>query len=259
MMPNNHNHQGCGYEEQLVSYLYGETSPAEIALFEAHLDACAPCAAELKAFAGVKFSITEWKTEEFNELPAPAIFIPSQAPQNAPEPDRAGNRLWRSKLSNLLSLSPAWSLTTAAAAILAVFLGIAFFALNSKTGSEVAQRESNSKIAVTPTAEKSPEASNSNTNQNNSAEREPTLNAPQKTPQPQIAVEKRPSNQSSTKTVNNSRPAPKKTETAVTPKNDQFKRSTKNNNDVAPNIVEDEDEDDTLRLAELFEELDTVE
>ena len=55
MMHNNHKKSGCGFDELLVSYLYGETNAAETAKFAAHLETCAGCADELEAFAGVMY------------------------------------------------------------------------------------------------------------------------------------------------------------------------------------------------------------
>ena len=165
MMNNNHKNSGCGYEERLVSYLYGESSAAESAEFESHLQACRSCGDEFEAFSGVKFSINDWKMNEFAALAAPRIEIPYENSSNNKETVGV-QASWWSKLGDLFSLSPAWSLATASLAVLAVGVGIVLFALNYQKDNSIAGQNNNRSNPVTaPTAEKSPEVSNPAANQ----------------------------------------------------------------------------------------------
>lgn len=67
---------GCGRQEELVTYLYDETTAAERTVFEQHLDACAACRHELHAFERVRHDLSVW------QLPlAPRVEI---APQRSP-------------------------------------------------------------------------------------------------------------------------------------------------------------------------------
>ena len=134
MMSNNHKNEGCGFAEELVSYLYGETNTADGAAFEAHLDDCAVCADELKAFSGVHFSITDWKAKEFDTLVTPIIEIPYEKTVETKD-ETAG---WLAGLRSLFSLTPGWSLAAASVAILAVFVGIVLFAMNSRRDNQLA-------------------------------------------------------------------------------------------------------------------------
>jgi len=254
MMNNNHRKSGCGFDVQLVSYLYDENGAAENAAFEKHLAVCENCADELDAFGGVKFAIGDWKSKDFAMLAAPVIEIPYEKPANRPEVSAVGGS-WLSGLRNLFSLSPKWSLAAASAAVLAICVGIIFFALNSGSRNLVAESNRNSKLATAPTVENSPEKPN-NTVQNDPPEKEKLLetNTPPVPAAAELTDEK---NKPSGKTPAVKR-QPSKAETNAR-KNDELKRRDKNKTEVPPKIFDDEDEDDSLRLAELFEEIDTIE
>jgi hypothetical protein len=86
MMNNNHKNTGCGFTEELISYLYGESSASEKATFETHLQNCSICTDELQAFSGVHFSINDWKEKDFDALETPVIEIPGNRDSL---PDRA--------------------------------------------------------------------------------------------------------------------------------------------------------------------------
>lgn len=257
MMNNNHKNSNCGFSEQLVSYLYGETGGAENAAFETHLQTCAGCAEELEAFSGVHFSINDWKIKEFANLATPSIEIPYEKAEKSVEVSSVSGS-WLSALRGLFSLSPrGWSLATASFAVLAVCVGIVLFALNSRKGNDVAGSNKNNPV-VLPTVEKTPEQANTNSNQNNQPDKVvKPINEPKSPPPEVAATAPEPKNNRVIKASNNPRPAQKVENTNVQ-KNNEVKRNK--NNEIAPKIVvEDDDEDNTLRLAELFDEIDTKE
>jgi hypothetical protein len=259
MMNNNHKNSGCGFAEQLVSHLYGEADAVEKAAFEAHLASCSGCADELAAFAGVHFSINDWKQREFAALETPVIEIPyEKTPNGQPVSEVKGS--WLSALRDLFSLSPrGLSLAAASAAVFAVTVGLALFVLNSKNDNDIAGTNKNSKAVVTtPTVENTPVPANVNGNQTGSPDKESKPLTVPKAPLPELAVEPNPKNNRAVKTATNPRPA-QKADNPNTPKNNNVKRNNKNNNETAPPVIPDEDEDDSLRLAELFEEIDTRE
>lgn len=256
MMNNNHKNSGCGFSEELVSYLYGETSAAENATFEKHLAACSLCADEFEAFSGVQFSINDWKTKDFATLQTPQIEIPYPITTNKQEALSVESS-WLSGLRHLFS--PKWSLAAASLAVLAVCVGIVFFASKSPDGNDVAGANKNTKIQTSPTVEKSRETSNSNQKPNELPN--PETRAPEKPlekPQPELAVENDPKNKRSIKATNTQRQTPK-AETTNLPKTNEAQRNNKKKDEIPPKIYEEEEEDDTLRLAEMFEEIDTVE
>jgi hypothetical protein len=256
MISNNHKNEGCGYAEELVSYLYGEAGAAESAVFEVHLEKCVACADELEAFSGARFSIGDWKAKEFDSLATPVIEIPYEKPARTIETESASGG-WLNGLRGLFSLTPGWSLATASLAILAICVGIVLFALNARKGNDVAESNKNKKSITTPTAEKSPEQANVIKKENNAPEKQINPVNEQETAQKDVVI---PSEKKST-----SQKQPKKTRETQkvadknVPKTNETKRNNKNNNDIPPSILGDEDEDDSLRLAELFEEIDTDE
>ena len=261
MMNNNHKNSGCGFSEQLVSYLYGETAGAENAAFEKHLSVCSACADELEAFSGVHFSINDWKLKEFANLETPSLEIPyEKAAKTAETTNAAGS--WLPALRDLFSLSPrGWSLATASFIVLVVCAVIALFALNLRKDKDVAESNQNNSV-ILPTAEKTPPESNSNSNRVNQPDKEfKPLNQP-KSPQSEVAATTTTApdakNDRVVKTSNNSR-APQKADNMNVQRNIEPKRSNKNNQAAPKIVVEDDEEDKTLRLAELFDEIDTKE
>jgi hypothetical protein len=258
MMSNNHKNSGCGYEAQLVSCLYGEASAQEIEAFESHSQTCLKCAAEFESFAGVQFSINDWKAKEFAALETPRIEIPYEKPTRENEP--SGREVsWSAGLRDLFSLSPAKWLATASIAVLLVCVGIVWSALNdSKDDSIAGQNDTRSNAVIAPTVEKTPEVSRADSNQNKPSENEEQrVLAPKTSPSENVGSTESKNKKSLPKA--NVQRQPQKADATNRPKTIESKRDMKNNQQVAPKIVEDEDEDDTLRLAELFEEIGAVE
>jgi hypothetical protein len=259
MLNNNHKNSDCGYGEALVSYLYGEATERETATLKAHLESCRACADEMAAFSGVHLAIDDWKLKDFAMLATPAIEIPYEKAENPTAASSVRASWLPAFLRGLFStLSPrGWTLATASLAVLAVCTGIVLFALNSRTREDIAGNEKNSKPTVVPTAEKSPEQSSVVTNRNTNPEKEINPSNEQKARQPEVVVSKSESeNKRVVKAVNNPRSTPK---VDNTPQTRDLKRNNKNNTELAPKAIPDEEEDDTLRLAELFEEIDTKE
>lgn len=64
------NTRECKRAEELVAYLYGESSPVEAADFRRHLAGCAVCGEELAAFGGVREGLGEWREEVLRSIPA---------------------------------------------------------------------------------------------------------------------------------------------------------------------------------------------
>src|SRR5690349_12927740 len=138
MMNNNHKKSGCGFDEELVSYIYGETDAVEKAEFERHLAACSSCADELKAFSGALSAIGDWKALEFDALRTPAIEIPYPSAEREVS---SGKESWLPALVRDLfsSFSPrGLALAAACVAILAVAAGAVLFMTNSNGGKDIA-------------------------------------------------------------------------------------------------------------------------
>lgn len=109
--------RGCGRAEELVAYLYGESSPVKAELFRRHLDACAACREELAAFGGVREGLGEWRAAVLGSLPTLDIH---EAFTNATRPRPERKRSAAAALGEFFTLSPLWLRAGAVAAVLAV-------------------------------------------------------------------------------------------------------------------------------------------
>ena len=248
MMNNNHKKSGCGFDEELVSYIYGESDAGSKEIFEAHLAACSICADELEAFSGLHFAINDWKASEFAALETPAIELPY--PQTAGEISNHKEWWLPAFVRDIFSLSPrGLSLAAASVAILAVAFGAVLFMIKSNGGKDLAGSNKTSNPAVVPTLEKSPETPNTNSNN-------PPPQTDQKAPSPEILRQPETKPNRAVRVVEKQRPT-QKAENANAPKNNDVKRINNKNKPVQAQEIPDEDEDNTLRLAELFEEIET--
>ncbi len=257
MINNNHKNSACGFSDELVSYLYDEATDIEKTIFKAHLDNCSICADELSSFSGVHFSINDWKQKEFVSLKTPIIDIPYQKHEK-PTIEVSGIKVsWLSGLRDLFALSPrAWSMTTASVVVLAVCVGIALFVVNSRNSTDIAGTDkTKSKPMFSPTAEKTPPPSNTNVIENVSPDKQVKPNIEPKSTEPEVAGTNgaNSNNNRVVKVSNNQRPSQR-------PENVRKNNETNNKNKNIPieiKTIEDDEEDNTLRLAEMFDEIDT--
>lgn len=74
----------CELGVEIVSYLYGEIEGDEKRAFEQHMTGCSSCMAEFASFSSVTSSFSEWKAAAFDHLQTPAIEIAYDTPV-APE------------------------------------------------------------------------------------------------------------------------------------------------------------------------------
>jgi hypothetical protein len=252
MLNNNHKNSNCGFSAQIVSYLYDEAEASEKVKFEAHQENCSVCAEEIAAFSAVRFSISDW-TEEFSSLETPMVIIPYEKARGSMEKVEASGvtSSWLTALRNLFSLSPAWTAATTFAAV-AICLGLALVALNNGTGD----------IAGTNTPKKP--TSNVDTLTRIGA----STNQPTPTPsKKEIGTPPKNNKKDVTTISSNPSPAPKP-EKAVQNSNNSAPNRKDIKNDVKKTLQNrdepklspyDDEEDDTLRLADLFDEIDTKE
>ncbi|HEY8560541.1 MAG TPA: zf-HC2 domain-containing protein [Pyrinomonadaceae bacterium] len=250
MFDANHKNSGCGFADDLVSYLYGEDAALGNAAFEAHLETCAACAGELEALAGVRFLLSDWKAREFAALETPSVEItyPVGAPKNpvsTPHEPRAFGfrKFW--------PFRPAWSLAVACAAILSIAAGVVFLSIGfaPKTDLAVGGNRHQTEPSM-PSAANSPEPVK--VIESPADRRENRAAVPAKTRENAAAGNV---NRAGKKSVKE-RQMPKTKESA-SPQTADPARKIKNKS--APPVLTEDEEDETLRLAELFEEIETKE
>ena len=271
MMSNkNHHNLQCRFAEELVSYLYDEINSADKIKFEKHLDKCSTCDQELAAFGFVRSSITNWREENFSILENPKIEIHYPGKQktietaiNSSEPLSLTTRL-----RDLFTLSPTWA--TAFAALI-VFIGLTIVVFNFSKSSDFAEikidNPTNDLTAITET--------NTEVAEQNLPENEKPIPSKDST-KPDLVREIKPENISEPNEKIS--PLPKKISESVSDKSPKFKKiirenrkpnekitakSNKETNIPEVRVTTDapkltnfaDDEDDSLRLADLFDEV----
>jgi hypothetical protein len=255
-MTENNKNSMCEFGEELVSYLYDELQNAEKMRFEKHLKNCADCADELNEFSFARSSVNEWREVEFTPLATPKIEIPYLPVKVVNVAEKEVSRSWLTAFRELFTLSPAWMTAATAAAALVICVGLfAVLFSNSRINDDMVQ--TNVKINPSPTTEtKEKKAEVSETI--------PPVNSSEKLPKPAENI----SNPKVVKTVDpvrvstiNSKPAKPQnlmTVKSSTPKTEpkQNKITPKNINKKAPGLIDnDEEEDDSLRLSDILEEV----
>jgi len=258
MSNNNHKNSSCAFAEQIVSYLYDEFERDEKIKFEAHLADCSFCADEYAGFGFVRSSVLEWRNEDFSKLATPTFDIPAVKNQKSLPGVSTESRSWLGDFRKMFSFNPA--LAMAGLAVLVVCAGITLFALNFSGNNEVAEKgiEKNAvKTPVSPTVEILKKLDEKNGGDKEVEKSAPpaseTVNfSPQKERERQIVPVKSvvkvsgnaPKNSSNNPAVNLKETSDRKTPPVR-------KRQVPNLNDL------DDDDDETIRLADLFDELDT--
>lgn len=234
----------CDRNAEILSYLYGESSADERTVLEAHLLDCAPCVDEFAAIAEARFAVYEWNQEEFSTIPTPAFTIPYEIPAEMAE-------TFASRLSKIFSLTqfPAWRATAAAFATLTLLIGIGAYMFNG-TGSVIDDLAANSNrgvppIAAVPVTVAIPLATTA------SVEDPPAASSASSD---RAAAVKVSSNQKARRSASPSRG---NVERALSV---QAKNNMRRSPSVAPTLSgDDEDFDDSLRLSDLFAEVDSLE
>lgn len=223
----------CGSEGELVSYLYGEATAAERTRFESHLLECTACTDEFAELSDARFGVYDWQRKEFAPMETPAIVINYARPEAA-----AAVVGWRS----LLSFN--WPTFAMAAALLAVVAVAGFWALGpaGNGGGQIASDTSvtNGIREVAPVAAPEPAVS------------DPGMKVVVETRSPEVipirvsATQRRPRiAASSRKNINRLG----SDEALVTPQ--------RLNRRLPSLSAEADDDDKSLRLADLFDKLDT--
>jgi len=259
MLNNKYNNSSCKYTEQIVSYIYDEFTSAEKGEFKAHLVNCYSCADEIKSFGFVRSSISEWRNEEFSNLETPFINIPLKNREKSFSvvTSKSESKTWFGKLGKIFSFNPAF----AGLAILVVCVGIAWFAFNFSGGVNEIAANRIDKNSVQPPAAPTNEIS-LNSSEITAADKnneKSTVIKPADVPQ-EIKREKTTSPSRAIVKASNNIPKNNSDNPVVKVKesNDGNKKAPSVQKRQIPSLTNIEvEEDDSIRLADLFDELDT--
>ena len=67
----------CRFSADMAVYMYGELSSDESAAFEQHLLDCSTCTDEFAAISSARYEVYDWKKLEFDPLETPNFDLPS--------------------------------------------------------------------------------------------------------------------------------------------------------------------------------------
>lgn len=249
MLDRDNNHNGsCEFASEIVDYIYGEIEELTRDTFDAHLPGCETCTAELAGVSAARLSVMEWRAAEFDSLKTPAIVIPYE------KVERDAEQGWLASLQGFFASSPGWAATAAIIPISVVCLGVALFTFDLFGPVEVAQQNNAGSNTPRPNQrsgvdgnvarlETAPEVAASKPERDNEIADEPV-----KAPVTSVKVSER----------TTPRPRKAKAVSADTPAKatDQSQPPTRRQRAPRLNNFEDE-EDDSLRLADLFAQTDT--
>ncbi|HEV8593427.1 MAG TPA: zf-HC2 domain-containing protein [Pyrinomonadaceae bacterium] len=110
----------CEFGESIVSYMYDEMSAIDRERFEDHLLNCSPCTDEFAAVADARYGVYEWNKKEFAHIQTPHFVIPYDEPVAAVP--------FFAKVRQAFQFGFGWLPTAAALASVAIVLGIGYFA-----------------------------------------------------------------------------------------------------------------------------------
>ena len=215
----------CTHGGDMLAYLYNEMSAVDRDSFELHLADCGTCIDDFAELSQSRYPVFEWKQLEFDPLPTPRIIIPMEEAETVS---------WFDKLRASFAFRPALAFGSLAA-IAVVASMMAFVLMNESGKVEVAGVEPIS-TPILPT---------------------PTLEVSQPPQKPVVAVDEpktvEPGN-ISPKVVRASTSDVKPATRTVRPKASQ---QAKRGEPVPTLSPVEEDEDDSLRLTDIFDEIGT--
>jgi hypothetical protein len=224
----------CKYSNGIVPYMYGESATSVATEFETHLLECQACTDEFAALSAARYEVYDWKKLEFDPLASPAIRIPF---------GEVAEVSWIGKLR--AAFSTGWAMPVGALAGLAFLVVVLAVLAVSRQGGEILVQNAGNTPANGQSKGKMPDPAPTAipTSKEQSVEAgEPGPNAPR----PTVVRDITPRRSVRTQQTVGPRATSPRTTTAQTP--------------TPPRLNEfAEEKDDSLRLAQLFEDIDTSE
>ncbi|MGQ0542340.1 MAG: zf-HC2 domain-containing protein [Blastocatellia bacterium] len=235
----------CHFADDVVSYLYNEMAEVDRSDFEEHLLGCTPCTDAFAEISDARYSVYEWQKIEFAPMATPHIVIPFEQKETVTKVS------WFDSLRAVFS--PRYAFASGAFALLLMLFSLVY--LVPRGGQIDSDRVGldNSNIIPTPAIKPSVIVQSSNQSKSEVVEN--------KTPETQglnistvrVTVPKSDSGTSAVPVAVSANPpsakAPEKGNAAVR----NLKPPT-----TAPKLNDfDDDEDDSLRLADMLDDIDT--
>lgn len=218
----------CKFSSDIVPYMYGEMTGSETSTFESHLLECATCTDEFASISNARYEVYDWKKLAFDPLETPQIEIVF---------DTGSVVSWMDKIRAVFAQG--WAIPSmATAGILVVAVIAAAFIFTRNPPPDVAANFSNDVVVDEPSIPSAPQIT--------APEASPSLFANRGT-EPRVVRSEAPQRVSQKRKVRTGR-------TAV------INATSAQNEQKAPRLNEFVEEEDTsVRLAELFDDIETSE
>lgn len=128
------NRNNCPHADEIVSYIYSEMGQVEQGMFETHLSDCMTCTDEFAGVSHARFAMFEWRKEEFEHLATPEFLIPYE--NRTPVGSRAGVGFFAGLRGVFAGYY--WPVATIAAILMVIGIGLVLNSNLSKTGNDLA-------------------------------------------------------------------------------------------------------------------------
>jgi len=116
----------CSFSTEVVSYLYDEMKAVEKNRFEDHIADCTACIEELAFLSFARLEVYEWQRDVFAHLATPKIAIPFENVNSIGRWEHIKTGFQK------FGLPPQWT-AAGAFVLIAIFMGLAYFLSNSVT------------------------------------------------------------------------------------------------------------------------------
>lgn len=225
------NSASCSFDGDVLSYLYDEATDAERLQFEEHLENCEACVEELALLSDSRYSVYEWRMIEFAPMMTPEIVIPVAVPSRLESLIQT--------LMTVFAFPRGLVAAGAGFAVLSIAGTFGFLLMSSMPINDVVQ-VTNSKPMVTPTQVTSV------IKQSEEVSSIPGADVTSVVPKMNIPP------------FGERKPATVKTAVSAPQSQNTRGRSSRTQNRSVPTLSSyDNEEDKSLRLADLFDDLDT--
>ncbi|MEO8649474.1 MAG: hypothetical protein ABI539_09940 [Acidobacteriota bacterium] len=237
----------CGRSAEMLEYMYGEMAERDRPIFETHLESCEMCVEEFAHLSEARYSVYEWRKLDFAPLETPRFVIPA----HEASPDVFGMVV--GKIRTAFSASPSWAIPAAGFALVMAVFGVGLFTSLSRGGGELAVKDpvgTANRIPERATGSASPDVARTTGETSVIEEKDTEIELPdvsdQRSRPVRIAVTGPERNaQRGVKSAPHTQPARAvkvRTQTASVPRLNEFS----------------DDEDTSIRLADMFDDVESL-
>jgi anti-sigma factor RsiW len=243
----------CSDGELLMSFMYGELTVDEHVRVDRHLATCQVCTDELAALGAVRSDVAFWKRTEFDSLPTPIVSLPSASDDNPRATVSTEQAPWKfaNWIAGIFTTPRTWALGVSAFAAVVVTIGAAFLLAGSGNQDGARADGKQNRPVVTPSVTGGTTVSVTPEPTSPTSARGGTVSP---TPEGRSVVN--PTGSPSTVAIpaKSTRNGTRRNDAGTTPRTSTSPRTPRKEVPVVETADEDET-DDSLRLAELFDEI----